>query len=56
MQQDQTEDPDWSVILTVYSDEKGGLIECLLAFKWGRKTGEKNDVFDFFTFLKGASV
>ena len=32
------------------------LIECLLAFKWKMKTKEKNDVFDFFTFLKGVSV
>ena len=37
MQQDQTEDSDWSVILTAYSDEKGGLIKCLLAFKRGLK-------------------
>ena len=32
------------------------LIECLLTFKWEMKTKEKNDVSDFFIFLKSVSV
>ena len=54
MQQNQTENPDWSVILTAYSDEKGDLIECLLAFKRGLKLGGKwkekeiDLIFSFF--------
>ena len=47
MKQHHAKNADWSVILTAYSDEKGGLIKCLLAFKRGLKLGgewkEKKD-------------
>ena len=41
MKQHHPENPDWSVILTAYSDEREGLMKCLLTFKWEVEIGKR---------------